>query len=240
MILAAALFALAIGPEVPLSAPAIDAAAGDQRQPSLAWYGDSLAAAWVDERDTDNPSVRIAQLDALGRPKGFATRVYGSVIGVRLAANGAAPPLIATWYRNFDATYVGPAGTSGRGVSGSPAELATDGSTYLLVTPGVSRAFGIEEPTWYHAEVLDSFGEPRAIATFGSDVYGAKVVPAGGAYHVIYLQADCYLGPCSTSIYDTIVQTAFADNGGAADDRVDCRGICHPLRSAPRPPPIGS
>jgi hypothetical protein len=194
MILAAALFALAIGPEVPLSAPAIDAAAGDQTKPSLAWYGDSLAAAWIDDRDTDLPGVRIAQLDALGHPKGFATRVYGSITDVRLAANGKATPLIAITYAG--PTFVGPAGTSGRDVSGALGDLVTDGSTYLLVTHDKT----------IHAEVLDSFGEMNAVADFGRPALDLVAVPFGGAYHVIYLQTDCFVG-CSTSIYDTIVQT---------------------------------
>jgi hypothetical protein len=129
MILAAALLALALGPEVPLSAPTIGAAAGDQTRPSLAWYGDSLAAAWIDQRETDWSSVRVAQLDALGHPKGIATRVYGGMTNVRLAADGAATPLIATDYGAQ--TYVGPAGISGRGVSGELSDLVTDGSTYL-------------------------------------------------------------------------------------------------------------
>lgn len=193
MILAAALFALAIGPEVPLSAPAIDAAAGDQTKPSLAWYGDSLAAAWIDQRDAGF-GVRIAQLDALGHPKGIATRVYGSVNDVRLAANGAATPLIATQYAG--PTYIGPAGTSGRGVGGALGDLVTDGSTYLLVT---------HEKT-IHAEVLDSLGEMNAIAEFGHETSDVVAVPIGGAYHVIYQQTDCFVG-CAISLYDTIVQT---------------------------------
>ncbi|HJW93779.1 MAG TPA: hypothetical protein VJ901_09185 [Thermoanaerobaculia bacterium] len=195
----AVLFALAIGPETPLSAPSIEAAAGDQTKPSLAWYGDSLAAAWIDRRENEFPEVRIAQLDALGRPKGPAVRAYGDVADTRLAANGAATPLIATCSGNFNPTAVGAAGTSGRYVAGFLDDLVTDGSTYLLLTTQWAAHPEIVYWPWVHAEVLDSKGYVIATANFGERVSGVIAVPFGGAYHVIYRQSD--------ELYDTIVQT---------------------------------
>jgi len=207
-----------LGPETPVDPhPAIGAAAGDQRQPTLAWYGDSLAAAWVDQRDGEYPEVRIAQLDALGHPKGPAARAYGSVSATRLAANGAATPLIALW--DGSGTWVGPAGWSGRGISGDLADLVTDGSTYLVLTYDQRM----------HAEILDSRGDEIATASFGAKNKlggSAQAVPFGGAYHVLYTQDDCFVG-CTRAIYDTIVE-----DDGTTSDQLIANGLPTSVRVA--------
>lgn len=38
------LLSVLLGPETPVSAPKLDAAAGEQTLPAIAWYGDSLVA----------------------------------------------------------------------------------------------------------------------------------------------------------------------------------------------------
>ncbi len=207
-----------LGPETPVDPhPAVGAAAGNQRQATLAWYGDSLAAAWVDQRDGQYPDVRIAQLDALGHPKAPAARAYGSIYATRLAANGATTPLIALW--DGSGTYVGPAGRSGRGVSGDLADLVSDGSTYLLVTYAEKM----------HAEILDSLGDEIATADFGTErkIGGsADAVAFGGAYHVLYTQDDCFVG-CSRAIHDTIVEL-----DGSTSDQLIANGLPASVRVA--------
>lgn len=207
-----------LGPETPVDPHlAVGAAAGEQRQPALAWYGDSLAAAWVEQRYGDSPEVRIAQLDALGHPKGLAARAYGSVIATRLAANGAATPLIALW--DGSGTWVGPAGWSGRGITGDLADLVTNGSTYLVLTYDQRM----------YAEVLDSRGDEIATVSFGAKNRvgrNAQAVPFGGAYHVLYTQDDCFVG-CTRAIYDTIVE-----NDGSTSDQLIANGLSTSVKVA--------
>ena len=215
LIAAVALFALAssavaadvvLGPETPVSAPALDAAAGDQVRPSLAWYGDSLATSWIDIR-RGYSDVRIAQLDALGRPKGIAARAYGSIDEARLAANGAGTPLIAT--ANFGQTAIGPAGFSGRLISGSLGDLVTNGSSYLLVT--------LAEHTT--ADILDGRGDAIVSADLGETAGNhAVAVPLGSAYHVVFVQNDCGID-CFPAIHDAIVR----EDGSVSDQTIVSR-----------------
>jgi len=186
--------AILLGPEKPLSAPRIDAAAGDQLRPSLAWYGNSLAATWIDTRYSD-PDARIAQLDRVGRPTGFAQRAYGSISNARLASAGAITPLLAT--DNGGGTYVGPAGTSGRGVPGSLVDLITNGDNYLLLTGDTALT----------ASILDATGEEIAKHVLPAlPSFPAVAVAGATAYHVVHIENDCGAG-CAPAIHDTVVQS---------------------------------
>ena len=192
------LLAVLLGPETPISAPKLDAAAGEQTLPAIAWYGDSLVATWIDNRGL--PTVRVAHLDGLGKPKEVAARLAGGIFDIRLASNGAATPLIATSF--YGDAYIGPVGRSGRQVGGSLGDLVTNGSTYLLLT--------LETKT-LHVSILDADGESLAEARLPSSG-SATVVPMGGAYHVIHVQDDCGVG-CSRALHDTIV----SEDGTASD-----------------------
>jgi hypothetical protein len=187
-----------IGSETLLTPPALDAAAEDQSKPSLAWYGDSLVATWLDSRWS---SIRLAHLDLLGRPRSddpVAARVAAPLFDARIASSGAATPLMAMTY--FGTTYVGPAGTSGNGFRGDLGDLVTDGSTYLLLT----------RDSRLTASILDAHGETLHVLSIDTSHRGitkAIGTTLGGDYHVVYMQDDCGVG-CSPAIHDAIVKSS--------------------------------
>jgi hypothetical protein len=185
-----------LGPESPVSAPSIEAAAGDQTRPSMAWYGNSLPTLWLDTR-LGFTSVRIAQLGALGRPQTgqeIPLRMFGGSSDARIASSGTAVPLVAQEIQGVAA--VGRAGTSGRIVGGQLLDLATNGTTYLLLT---------RDNAPLHARELDAvYAETLAESSFGGDVLpGAVVVPFAGRYHVISAQRECG-AVCLPALHDTI------------------------------------
>ncbi len=186
--------------EAPLSDPAISSAEGAQTAPSMAWYGNSVATTWVDIRESPNggirtSSIRITQLDSLGRPKEIAARLAGSLDQARIAATGRATPLIATQkYGSWMA--VGPAGNSGRRVDGALQDLITNGTTYLLTASDWPDLYGT---------ILDDHGE--TLHTVHVESSGpSEAIAIGSDYHVIRIGKACGAG-CDYAVQDVIIHS---------------------------------
>src|SRR5581483_3779970 len=184
---------LIVTSETALSPPSISSAAGAQTGPSLAWYGNSIAATWIDTRSFS--SIRIAQLDSSGRPKDVAARLAAPLSKARIAANGRGTPLSAMQDDGGPA-YVGPAGTSGQSITGSLENLITNGTTYLAETSDPSNIYGT---------ILDDRGETIATAQVRSPGgNGSAAFPIGADYHVIRAGLICGVN-CDGAIQDAVI-----------------------------------
>ena len=183
---------LVVTNETPLSSPSIGSETGGQFSPSIAWDGHSLAAIWFDS------SIRIAQLDSFGRPKGPAARLASSMPRARIAANGRTPPLVAIQDRG-QVIWIGTAGSTTQGVPGYGYldDLISNGNSYLLL---------YSDPYELRGMILDDRGFTRTTAKISKGAGGFSPVAFafGDTYHVIYSDWLCDTA-CDWAIRDAVI-----------------------------------
>src|SRR6185369_13640294 len=193
------------GPEVQLTPPTLDAATGTQFNTSMAWYGDSLVATWLDVREGPATGGRVAHLDALGHPK--PDEPVSTSVGTPMAAMrpGELTPRMAiersgyvTLGDEYGRTILG---VSGRTYDGSLRDFHCDGTNCILVTNGFQSLT---------ATLLDLQGTPLLKKQLGSsgqpynsypDVIAMQI---GDAYHIVYSQIEC-AAVCRPAIHDAAI-----------------------------------